>query len=96
MTNKQNMRIPGLFFLLAAALILLTIMPFRMFSQRLTAGELQSVLDNPAMIAEAYVEMNPQTPTGNIELELTDGKNVRASVPDVKDLTGKLEEMGID
>ena len=96
MTNKQNMRIPGLFFLLAAALILLTIMPFRMFSQRLTAGELQSVLDNPAMIAEAYVEMNPQTPTGNIELELADGKNVRASVPDVKDLTGKLEEMGID
>ena len=96
MTNKQNMRIPGLFFLLAAALILLTIMPFRMFSQRLTAGELQSVLDNPAMIAEAYVEMNPQTPTGNIELELTDGKNVRASVPDVKDLTGKLEEKGID
>ena len=96
MTNKQNMRIPGLFFLLAAALILLTIMPFRMFSQRLTAGELQSLLDNPAMIAEAYVEMNPQTPTGNIELELTDGKNVRASVPDVKDLTGKLEEMGID
>ncbi|MDO4266167.1 MAG: ATP-dependent zinc metalloprotease FtsH [Eubacteriales bacterium] len=96
MTNRPTMRIPGLLLFLAAAMIILLIMPFRMFSQRLSASELKAVLEAPSSIVETYVEMNAETPTGAVQFKLSDGSTVRAAVPDVGAVTDELDAKGID
>ena len=96
MTNRQNMRIPGLLLFLAAAMMILMLMPFRIFSQRLSAGELRSILNEPSVIAETWVEMNAETPTGSVQFKLTDGSSVRASVPDIREITEILDEKNIE
>ena len=96
MTNKQSMRIPWLLLLLAAVLVILLSMPFPIFSQRLTASELEEILQQPETITEAYLDMNAETPTGVITLKLSDGRSVRASLPDVREMASELEERDID
>lgn len=82
--------------ILAAVMILLMMMPFRMFSQRLSAKELQNYLDRPDTIAEIHLDMNAETPTGGVQLRLSDGSSVRAAVPDIKAVAQQLDEKGLD
>ena len=87
---------PGLMLILAAVVILLMIMPFRMFSQRLSAKELQNYLNKPESISEIRLDMNAETPTGGVQLRLSDGSSVRASVPDINAVAQELDEKGLD
>lgn len=97
MTNRQNIRIPGLLLFLALAMLLLSTLPFRIFSQRLSAGELQTVLAQPAQIEEVYVEMNAGTPpSGEVQFRLADGSSARAVVTDVNTVLRQLEEAQVD
>ena len=96
MTNRPGIRIPGLLLILAAAMIILMIMPFRMFSQRLSSAGLRAVMDAPSSIVETNVEMNAEAATGSVQFKLTDGSSVRAAVPNVEKLTSELDAKGID
>ena len=98
MNNKrpQNVRVPWFLMILIISVILLSLIPFRVLSERITAMQLQDVLDAPETIVDVVVELSPDSDAADIVLELSDGRSVKATVEDVKALTSDLRANGID
>ena len=98
MNNKrpQNVRVPWFLMILLISVILLSLIPFRVLSERITAMQLQDVLDAPETIVDVVVELSPDSDAADIVLELSDGRSVKATVEDVKALTSDLRANGID
>ena len=82
--------------ILIISVILLSLIPFRVLSERITAMQLQDVLDAPETIVDVVVELSPDSDAADIVLELSDGRSVKATVEDVKALTSDLRANGID
>ncbi|HIU87814.1 MAG TPA: ATP-dependent zinc metalloprotease FtsH [Candidatus Avilachnospira avistercoris] len=82
--------------ILLISVILLSLIPFRVLSERITAMQLQDVLDAPETIVDVVVELSPDSDAADIVLELSDGRSVKATVEDVKALTSDLRANGID
>lgn len=95
--NKQNIKIPWmLFVLLAGALILLAI-PFRVFSQRLSAKQLEELLRTGAdQIVEVHIDPSDANTAGEVMLTLSDNKNYKATVTNIDKLTERLDKLSVD
>lgn len=87
----------GLGFIMAALLLLLVVMllPQGGISKRISNKEFQAAVDNN-QIAEAAIRQNRQTPTGEVELVLTDGDRCKVYVSDVKEIETMFEENGVE
>ena len=98
MNNKrpQNIKIPWFFIILLAGMIILLLVPFRVMSERLTANELRQVLDRPEEISQAAIELSQEGTAAELILELSDGRSVKATVPDAMEVMDRLDQTGVD
>ncbi len=98
MNNKrpQNIKIPWFFIILLAGMIILLLVPFRVMSERLTANELRQVLDRPEEISQAAIELSQEGMAAELILELSDGRSVKATVPDAMEVMDRLDQTGVD
>ena len=91
MTNKQNVKFPWMLLILFAGILILIAVPFRVFSQRMTAAELRQILETPKEIREIYLEPSANSAAGEISIVRTDGESFRATVPDLGRLAEQLD-----
>ena len=94
--RQQNVKIPWFLLILLAGVIILSLVPFRVLSERLTAGELRMVLASPDEIMEASIELNSYSRSADVVLELSDGRSVKATVPDAEEVMAELDADGVD
>ena len=94
--RQQNVKIPWFLPILLAGVIILSLVPFRVLSERLTAGELRMVLASPDEIMEASIELNSYSRSADVVLELSDGRSVKATVPDAEEVMAELDADGVD
>lgn len=94
--KQRGVRMPSFLLILLAGVIILSLVPFRVFSERLTAEGLRSVLDAPEQIYEVTLELNGQSQAADVVLELQDGRSVKATVADSSEIIAELDEKGVD
>ena len=81
--------------LLMIGLIVLTFVPFKVFSQRLSGAELKNMLAHPEQIREVTIEVNTNNDAGEIIIFLKDNKSVKATIMDIPHYEAMLDDMGI-
>ncbi len=97
MNNRsKNVKIPWVLIILLAGVIVLSLVPFRVFSERLTASELGSLLELPELIDGIEIELSPQNSAADIHIELIDGTSVKATVEDAGQFIAELDTIGLD
>ena len=94
--RQQNVRIPWFLLILLAGVIILSLVPFRVLSERLSASEFRSIIEEPDQIVETVIELSPGSEAGDVVMELSDGRSVQVTVEDVREITNEFNERGID
>ena len=82
---KQKQQFRGMGFLLAISVVILCIttwMQSSLLRGNMSHQEFMMAVENKT-IQSAHIEQNPQTPTGNIYLTMTDGADKSMAVSDV-------------
>lgn len=93
--NNKTPRLSLPLTLLMIGLIVLTFVPFKVFSQRLSGAELKNMLAHPEQIREVTIEVNTNNDAGEIIIFLKDNKSVKATIIDIPHYEAMLDDMGI-
>ncbi len=94
--NNKTPRLSLPLTLLMIGLIVLTFVPFKVFSQRLSGSELKNTLAHPEQIREITIEINTNNDAGEIIIFLKDNKSVKATIVDIPAYEAMLDDMGLD
>ena len=95
---KQKQQFRGMGFLLAISVVILCIttwMQSSLLRGNMSHQEFMMAVENKT-IQSAHIEQNPQTPTGNIYLTMTDGADKSMAVSDVVEIQDLFRENKID
>ena len=95
---KQKQQFRGMGFLLAISVVILCIttwMQSSLLRGNMSHQEFMMAVENKT-IQSAHIEQNPQTPTGNIYLTMTDGADKSMAVSDVVEIQDLFRENEID
>ncbi len=95
---KQKQQFRGMGFLLAISVLILCIttwMQSSLLRGNMSHKEFMMAVENKT-IQSAHIEQNPQTPTGNIYLTMTDGADKSMAVSDVVEIQDLFRENNID
>ena len=95
---KQNQQFRGMGIILTVSLLILilsTLAQHSLMSGNMTYQEFMVAVENKT-IESVHIEQNPQTPTGNIYMNMTDGTDKSMAVSDVIAIQELLKEQEID
>ena len=95
---KQKQQFRGLWMILSVSILILwitTMAQKSLLSGNMTYQEFMVAVENNT-IESVHIEQNPQTPTGNIYLTMTDGEDKSMAVSDVIKIQELLQEQNID
>ncbi len=96
MRQKQQFRGIGLLLIFSVVLIYLsTMVQQNLFGEHMSYQEFMMAVENKT-IKEIQIEQNPQTPTGNLYITLTDGNGATMAVSDVMEIEDVLRANEIE
>ena len=95
--KKTNIKIPWMLLILLAGIVILLAVPFRVFSERLSAKQLDAMLNTSAdSIAQIRIEPGETAGSGELVILLDDNKTYKATVTDLDKWTSRLSDLGLD
>ncbi len=95
---RQNQQFRGMGFILAVSVVLLlfsTMASRNLLGEHISYQEFMVAVENQT-IKEVQIEQNPQTPTGNVYLTMTNGEGANLAVSDVMEVENLLREHEIE